>query len=232
MRKEWVVPTLLIGLAGCVSQPQHRPMLDGAPWPTDADGHVVTGQTLLFILVDYRGVAVEACVEKSSGNDALDTSAIRRMTTHLYRPEMKDGYPVSSYIRVPVNFGSPADGTVGTPPFRVNQECRPHPVPGISQAELALVEQKQFSISPTLTGDVPDVGRPWPEDANGSPINIDAYAHVLVDKAGRVVSVEGLKPGNFEAFNASASRTIAKMTFAPTDVQHWEVISFHFHTSE
>jgi TonB family protein len=232
MRKEWGILVLLIGLAGCVSPPQRRPMLDGAPWPTDANGHIVTGQTMLLILVDYRGVATEACIEQSSGNDALDTSAIRRMTTHMYRPEMKNGFPVSGFIRVPVNFGAPGDVPAAPPPFQANRECRPQPVPGISPAELALAHQNELTISPTPAREVPDVGQPWPEDANGALINADAYAHVLVDQTGHVVSVESLEPGKYAAFNAIASRRVVNMTFASTDVEHWEIVSFHFRASE
>ncbi|GAB3784614.1 energy transducer TonB [Dyella agri] len=229
MRKEWGVLALLMGLAGCVPPPQHRVTLDGAPWPVDAAGRPATGETLLLILVDYRGVPVEACIEKSSGNDVLDASAIKHMTTHLYQPEMKNGFPASSYLRVPVNFGSAADAAVAWPPSQAARECQPQPVPGISPSELALVAQKQFTVSPTSAGEVPGVGQPWPADANGKPSSIDAYAHVLVDPAGHIVAIEGLKPDIYTAFNTHASHTITGMRFAPSNVQHWEVVAFHFH---
>lgn len=232
MRKGWIVLGLLAGLTGCVPPPQHRPMLDGAPWPLDAHGHIITGKTVLLILVDYRGVAVQACIEKSSGNDALDASAIKHMTTHLYHPEMKNGFPASGYLRVPVNFGTTEATSEALPPLRPSKECRPQPVPGISPAELALVARRQFTILPTPAREVPGVDQPWPTDTNGKPINIDAYESVLVDAAGHVVTVEGLKPGIYAAFNANAAHTVAKMTFASSDVQHWDVVSFHFRGNE
>lgn len=202
-------------------------MLDGAPWPLDADGQIATGTTILQILVDYHRVAVKACIYKSSGNDALDALAISRMTKRLYRPEMKNGFPVSSYIRVPINFGS----TEVLPPERLRKECRPQPVPGVSPAELALVAQRQFTVFPTATREVPEVGQQWPADANGKLINVDAYESVLVDPSGRVVRVETLKPNVYAAFNTNAAHTIAKMIFPSSDVEHWDVVSFHFHRS-
>jgi TonB family protein len=232
MRKGWIVLVLLTGLAGCVLPPQHRPMLDGAPWPLDAEGHIITGETVLLILVDYRGVAVQACIEKSSGNDALDIAAIKRVTARPYHPEIKSGFPASAYARVPVNFGPAEAASAALPTLRPNTECRPRPVPGISPAELALIARRQFTVFPTPAREVPGVDQPWPTDTNGKPINVNAYESVLVDTAGRVVTVDSLKPGIYAAFNANAAHTIAKMTFASSDVQHWDVVSFHFRANE
>lgn len=221
---------LLIALTGCTpNPPQHdRPMLDGAPWPLDANGQIATGTTILQILVNYHGVAVKACVYKSSGSDALDASAIRRMTKRLYQPEMKSGFPASSYIRVPVYFGS----TPVLPPQRLKKECQPQPVPGVSPAELALVVQTQVTVFPTAKREVPEVGQQWPTDANGKLINLDAYESILVDPAGRVVRVVSLRPNIYTAFNTNAADMVAKMIFPSSDVQHWDVVSFHFRRSE
>jgi TonB family protein len=232
MRKLWMVCALAIGLAGCVSPPPRGAKLDGGPWPTDSNGNLITGMTMLLILVDYRGVAVEVCVERSSGNEVLDTSAIRRMTTHMYQPEMKQGFPASSYVRVPVYFGKSISNDDWKRPIPANQECRPEPVPGISPAEAALAQQKQFTIFPTAALEVPGVAQAWPRDANRQLASVYAIANVLVDPSGRVVSVENLKPDNYPAFNAVAARTIAKITFPSTDVQHWEAITFYFLAAE
>ncbi|MBD8880246.1 TonB family protein [Rhodanobacter sp. 7MK24] len=232
MRKRWIVLALLAGLAGCVPPSQHRAMLDGAPWPLDADGNIVTGETVLLILVDYHGVAVEACIEKSSGNNALDASALRRTTTSQYNPEIKNGFFASAYARVPVNFVPEGTPSVALPPVPPHRECQPQPVPGVSPAELALVSGKQFTISPTQAREVPGVDQPWPTDANGRPVTVDAWEKVLVDTSGRIVAIDSLKPSKYPAFSANAAQTVAKMTFASSDVQHWDVVSFHFHGGE
>jgi len=232
MRKGWIALALLAGLAGCVPPPRHRLMLDGAPWPLDADGHIVTGETVLLILVDYRGVAVQVCIEKSSGNDALDASAIRRMTTPRYNPEIKNGFPASGYVRVPVNFGPAGTTAAATPPLPPLKECQPQPVPGISPTELALVTRRQFTVFPTPAREVPGVDQPWPTDTNGKPIDVDAYESVLVDTAGHVLTAESLKPGIYPAFNANAAQTVARMSFASSDVQHWDVVLFLFRGSK
>ncbi len=207
-------------------------MLDGAPWPLDADGHMIAGETVLLILVDYHGIAVEASIEKSSGNDVLDASAMKRMTTHPYHPMVKNGFPASSYARVPVNFGSAEGASEARLPLQSITECQTQPVPGVSPAELALAAHKQLTISPTPASEVPGTGQPRPTDANGSQINLDTYANVLVDPTRLVATVENLKPNTHAAFNANAANTISKVTFAPSDVQHWDVVSFHFRGSE
>lgn len=233
VRKTWMLLALMTGLAGCASQlPQHRIMLDGEPWPLDANGHIVTGTTVVFTLIDYRGVVVEACIEQSSGNDALDKSAIRRMAAASYHPEIKSGFPASSYVLTPVTFGPTGTKSAPLPNIPEGERCETKPLLGISAAEVAAAEGKRVTIFPTPAGVVPDVGQPWPTDMNGVPINVDVYTTVLVDKTGHIISVGSPKPNNYAAFNAMASQAIAKMTFASGDVEHWTVVGFHFRANK
>ncbi|GLQ90247.1 TonB family protein [Dyella flagellata] len=207
---------------------QNGSKLDGEPWPLDAQGHIAKGTTILFILVDYRGVPVKACIEKSSGNGVLDSSAMKRMTTHRFQPEIKGGFPAASYVRVPVAFGVPPDNVLASNPLLINTECQPQPVPGVSPAELALLDERQLTVSPTPAGQVPDIGQPWPVDGSGRLVSLNAYASVLVDQAGHVVQFEGFKPENYAAFDAIASRLVTKMTFSSSDAKHWQVVAFRF----
>jgi len=202
-------------------------MLDGSPWPLDANGQPIHGVTVLLILVNYRGVPAGVCIESSSGSDVLDTSAIRRLTTRLFVPEMKYGFPATSYVRVPVAFGMP-EGSVGPlSAFSPARECIPRPVPGITQAELRLSESPVVKISP-VSGMVPGTNSPWPMDEHGHPVTLTGYASVLVDASGRAVTVETLKPGIYPAFSAFASQSLAAMTFVGSGEQHWENVAFHF----
>lgn len=68
-------------------------------YPKDLMAAGVTGITVLVIVVDRCGVPTSATVERSSGNDTLDASAMKAVRTWRF-----DSYAPGGKFRVPVVF--------------------------------------------------------------------------------------------------------------------------------
>ncbi len=101
-------------LAGCVSPRQPHPMLTifapdqtsayRIPWPTDASGNLLTGTTILLARVDVTGHVKDIHVERSSGYRELDRAALEGVRHWTFKPETRNGIPVESYARVPIDM--------------------------------------------------------------------------------------------------------------------------------
>ncbi len=89
------VPRSSLGYVKAPPPPYPRPeMMDG-----------VQGTVVLRVLVGIDGVPLEVSVETSSGNRALDQSALRHVKkAWRFQPAMQDGRPVQAYGLVPIVF--------------------------------------------------------------------------------------------------------------------------------
>ncbi len=75
------------------------------PYPRPEMTAGVQGKVVLRVLVGIDGVPLEVSIETSSGNRALDQSALRHIKkTWRFQPAMKDGQPVQAYGLVPIVF--------------------------------------------------------------------------------------------------------------------------------
>lgn len=63
-----------------------------------------SGEVLLRIQVDARGVPSDVEVASSSGSRDLDRAATSAARRWRFRPAMRDGRPVAGTVTVPVNF--------------------------------------------------------------------------------------------------------------------------------
>jgi TonB family protein len=105
-------------------------MLDGRPWPLDAQGNYAEGTPVLFGLVDENGQMIEACILQSSGNASLDSEAVRKIARLRFDPGRRNGKPVKGYARIPVPLY--VDGSVHPiPPLR--STCQTQPITGLEQ---------------------------------------------------------------------------------------------------
>jgi TonB family protein len=93
-----------VALIGCIKSKPGEKLPDGTPWPTDAQGSYVEGRAVVFILVSSSGHSQGACLAKSSGNAVLDREALRRFDHKQFKPQMKNGVPIASWARVPVDY--------------------------------------------------------------------------------------------------------------------------------
>ncbi|RCS29201.1 energy transducer TonB [Rhodanobacter denitrificans] len=64
----------------------------------------VQGTTMLLILIGKQGSPLDIKVVRSSGSRNLDRAAITAAIAWRFRPEIKYGYAVDGYVRVPVVF--------------------------------------------------------------------------------------------------------------------------------
>lgn len=62
------------------------------------------GKVSLKVLVGRDGKATDLAIESSSGYDELDRAAIATVQAWTFNPARKDGNPVESHVRVPVDF--------------------------------------------------------------------------------------------------------------------------------
>lgn len=75
------------------------------PYPRAEMTGGVQGTVVLRVLVGIDGVPLEVSIETSSGNRALDQSALRHVKkAWRFQPAMKDGQAVQAYGLVPIVF--------------------------------------------------------------------------------------------------------------------------------
>jgi protein TonB len=64
----------------------------------------VEGTVVLVISIDANGNVLNVEVEKSSRNRDLDRAAIAAAKKWRFSPQIENGKPVASRVRVPVDF--------------------------------------------------------------------------------------------------------------------------------
>jgi TonB family protein len=107
-----LLASLLLLVAGCAMAPPHVPVevlptevYHPSPhYPASAARQRLEGMVTLLILVDTSGRVADVKIERSSGVLALDKAALAVSKVWTFTPEMIDGVPKDSYVRVPVNF--------------------------------------------------------------------------------------------------------------------------------
>lgn len=78
----------------------------GPDYPARALRRGESGEVLLRIHVDARGVPDRVEIAASSGSRDLDRAARRAVQRWRFRPAMRDGTPVAGVVTVPINFDS------------------------------------------------------------------------------------------------------------------------------
>jgi TonB family protein len=73
-------------------------------YPVDVQKQGVNGRVVLVVDVATDGSVAGAKVERSSGDARLDASALSAVDKWKFLPKLKDGKPVPSQVRVPVDF--------------------------------------------------------------------------------------------------------------------------------
>ena len=79
----------------------------GPRYPTRALRRGESGEVLLRIEVDPRGVPARVDVASSSGSRDLDRAAVAAAKRWRFRPAMRDGTPVAGTVNVPIAFQAP-----------------------------------------------------------------------------------------------------------------------------
>ena len=79
----------------------------GPRYPRGALRRGESGEVLLSIHVDARGVPSQVDVASSSGSRDLDRAAVAAARRWRFRPAMRDGSPVAGVVNVPISFTRP-----------------------------------------------------------------------------------------------------------------------------
>ena len=91
--------------AGGVSASAPVPIESPSPdYPARALRRRESGEVLLRIEVDPRGVPASVEVASTSGSRDLDRAAARAARRWRFRPAMRDGTPVAGVVNVPIRF--------------------------------------------------------------------------------------------------------------------------------
>ena len=80
----------------CIKEP--------ARYPPEEARRGIQGTAVLIAEIDVRGVVSDVQVEQGSGNRNLDRAAVRTVKNWRFSPGISNGTPVTSRIRVPVEF--------------------------------------------------------------------------------------------------------------------------------
>ncbi|MEN1940357.1 TonB family protein [Luteimonas sp. MJ246] len=78
----------------------------GPAYPPRALRRGESGEVMLRIQVDARGVPAQVDIAASSGSRDLDRAAQRAARRWRFRPAMQDGSPVAGTVTVPIRFDS------------------------------------------------------------------------------------------------------------------------------
>ena len=94
---------------GSDTQPQARVdnvsrMSNPPVYPVDVQKQGVTGMVVMIVDVAIDGSVAAARIDRSAGDPRLDASALEAVKTWKFKPAMKNGKPVASQVRVPVDF--------------------------------------------------------------------------------------------------------------------------------
>ncbi|QNN69310.1 energy transducer TonB [Thermomonas carbonis] len=73
-------------------------------YPASALRSGETGTVLVLANIDRNGVPIEVSLDDRSGNREFDRSALQAVRQWRFQPALRDGKPVASTVRVPVEF--------------------------------------------------------------------------------------------------------------------------------
>ncbi|XRD89129.1 energy transducer TonB [Dyella nitratireducens] len=230
--RAWGVPFCsALVLAGCAAQIRN-PMLGGNPWPTDGQGKYAQGTTIVLVSLNYHGIATDACIEQSSGNADLDQEAMRRAGRYVYSPKRIEGWPISSSVRLPVEFSLTQKpvSTAGPTYGDKSPGCTLKPLPGVPDNEVAAQQVRVFVVAPDTDGKLPSGHeRPaWPRDGEGNLAQEDQRGAVLIDADGKILEAAVLRAGEFAAFDVASFRKLHSLTFSAGEPTHWEFVDIQF----
>lgn len=114
-----LLPTTLLAtalLAGCDAPPPAPTIpatavkaIDAPPpeYPLDLACDGIGGKVELMITVGPEGTVTRADMQRSSGQSALDDSALEAVRTWRFRAATFNGQPVETQVAVPITFNVP-----------------------------------------------------------------------------------------------------------------------------
>jgi TonB family protein len=77
-----------------------------ALYPAHLRSSGVSGEVLLWVLVNEKGAAEKTRVKESSGRCELDLAALRVASSMMFSPARKDDVPTKVWIQIPIVFRS------------------------------------------------------------------------------------------------------------------------------
>src|SRR5262249_3592282 len=84
--------------------PREQPINLPPPYPADALSAGIEGTVLLRLKIDADGKVIKAVIEKGSGTDSLDDSALRTLRRWLFYPARRNGQSVPFEVLKPIVF--------------------------------------------------------------------------------------------------------------------------------
>ncbi len=149
-------------------------------YPTDLQAAGIGGSVTLAAWVDETGRVTEARIEIPSAIERLNAAALAAAPLLRFRPAVRFGSPVGTWVEFPVTFEAQPESTLP----RIDPVADPEP-PALNAPALG-----DPSVEPEWDLDLEAPPAPYPEDARG------LLARALhLDEAGSSAALDGLLAG-------------------------------------
>jgi protein TonB len=79
-------------------------------YPIEAMRQGARGEVVIDVSIAIDGSVVDTTVEHSSGYRSLDAAAMRSIRHWRFNPARRDGQPVPTTLRIPIDFTPPVRG--------------------------------------------------------------------------------------------------------------------------
>ncbi len=175
-------------------------------YPEELRGQHVTGEVWIKAGVDRKGILRAAVVARSSGNQALDSSALAVARECKFVPALLGGQPIAAWVTYPVQFSDPdkpgnPQGGPETQSREVLDTTLPRPTDSI---EIDIMPEMIYSHQPEYS-----------REAKMSGHTGSVWIKVLVDKSGAVRAVEIQKGSGHTSLDNAAADAAWKNQFIP-----------------
>lgn len=154
-------------------------------YPVEAAKQGISGLVSLVIDVDEKGRATAVKVEKSTPKGVFDEAATQAALNWQFNPDIRNGKPVRSRVRVPIEFQAP----------KVQ-------VPAANDGGMASIAPTYGRLSP-------------PAFPAGAGLHGRVLLKVLVGSDGRAQRVELDRSSGYAALDESARHAVARWSFQP-----------------
>lgn len=173
-----------------------------AAWPTAALRRGVSGQAVLACQVNVQGGLEDCQVESETpAGYGFGSAALLLVPSFQMKPEMKDGQPQVSSVRIPISFSNPGgQGSSGTGGPAPNSRL------GSSGDKALMLVDPVWKASPSFA----DMAAAWPKEATGVT-NARVSMRCRVTREGRLSQCNVLTETPGRRGFAAAARKLAPL---------------------
>lgn len=218
-------------------------------YPPSLRDEGISGTTNVHFFIDADGVVRRVLVAATSGDEVLDSAALRVARVFEFTPALDEGEPVPVWIAIPITFSTGGDGADAIPENlreAMDSLRRERAAdPGDSPADAGARQEVPLAAAPTFT---PFTERPdllndeevmeamesqYPPLLRDAGVGGTVQVHIFVDAEGVVGNVVVAESSGHEPLDEAGLRVARRMRFSPARnegeiVPAWIAIPFTF----